>query len=140
MPHQCPPPPGQHDLRHWFVFGGAVGTLLRDTAAGQLLRLSPAVDSNRAMFASIAGRASGLTVMVARERTLTSGQWLRCSTFECPSWMRVSAFNSYPAFTPGGLPAVTRSLSVPGLRLSSWSAVRSCGCCCPCSPRRWSAG
>jgi membrane AbrB-like protein len=65
----------------WLIIGGTVGTLLITLLAGQLLRLSPVVDANTAMLSSIAGGASGLTVMAkeldADETIVAAVQYLR---------------------------------------------------------------
>ena len=65
----------------WVVIGGAAGTLLVTLMAGQLLRLSRSVDANTATLSSIAGGASGLTVMAkeldADETIVAAVQYLR---------------------------------------------------------------
>jgi membrane AbrB-like protein len=65
----------------WVVIGGAAGTLVVTLLAGQLLRLSRSVDANTAMLSSIAGGASGLTVMAkeldADETIVAAVQYLR---------------------------------------------------------------
>jgi membrane AbrB-like protein len=48
------------------ILGAAAMTIAITLAAGQLLRISPKVSGTTAMFASIAGGASGLTVMARK--------------------------------------------------------------------------
>lgn len=63
------------------TIGSAVATLGITLVCGQLLRLSPHVSGTTAMFASIAGGASGVTAMArelnADEATVVSVQYLR---------------------------------------------------------------
>jgi membrane AbrB-like protein len=66
---------------HGGVLGGVVATLAISMAAGQLLHLSPYVSGPQAVFASIAGGASGVTAvareMDADETIVLSVQYLR---------------------------------------------------------------
>src|SRR5258705_7981050 len=63
------------------ILGGVIATLAITMAAGQLLRLSPLVNGPTAIFASIAGGASGVTAvareMDADEAIVLSIQYLR---------------------------------------------------------------
>lgn len=63
------------------VLGGVVATLAISLVVGQLLRLSPSVDGPTAVFASIAGGASGVSAvareMGADESIVLSVQYLR---------------------------------------------------------------
>lgn len=63
------------------VIGGVIGTLAISLLAGQVLRWSPHVDGPTAIFASIAGGASGVSAMAremdADERIVLTIQYLR---------------------------------------------------------------
>lgn len=109
------------------VVGGVVATLLVSMLIGQLLRLSRHVDGTTAVFASIAGGASGVALAAreygADDAIVISVQYLRV----------VLVLISVPLVAPllgdaGGSGGAAAAAAPPGAAADPWSALLYTAC------------
>jgi membrane AbrB-like protein len=113
------------------TLGGSAATLMITMGVGQMLRLSRMVDQPTAMFASIAGGASGVTLIArelgADEAIVVSVQYLRVLTimftvpFIAPLLAHDPIGGTRPVEVPGwdGLPYASAAL-LAGILLTRW--------------------